>query len=78
MGGPPGMMQQDGNQKRNIDILKIKRTGFFFLVSGLVTLISQVYYFNWDVTPDKKIWSITWIGTSLLFIFIGIGLMRKK
>ncbi|HON79425.1 MAG TPA: hypothetical protein PK544_13115 [Spirochaetota bacterium] len=72
------MMQQDDNRNSNNAVMKVRRTGFFFLVSGCVTLVSQIYYFNWDVTPDRKIWTIAWIGTALLFIFSGVSLMRKR
>jgi predicted amidophosphoribosyltransferase len=50
---------------------KVSGVGYGFLFSGIVSLALQIYKFNWDVTPDKKIWTVTWISVSALFILIG-------
>ncbi|MBN1531859.1 MAG: hypothetical protein JXA20_04290 [Spirochaetes bacterium] len=47
------------------------KMGLGFLFGGITSLIPQVYYFSWEVPPERKIWTVAWLAVSALFILIG-------
>lgn len=70
-------MQEDNSPQEVNKLMKVRKQGFFFLASGITALISQVYYYDSGASVDRRIWTIAWIGVGIVFVFLGIKLMRK-